>query len=158
MTKCAGYSQSVQLVSFILSPAIAAFLYATWDLNMVIAVDVFDALIACITVLIVKIPKHQVAPQTEQSSMFAEAKAGYAILKENKGLFTLLWITAFYCFVYMPINALFPLMSMSYFSGTSTHASIVEVFLQLECWQGVYYLVLGEDLREETLVFSPLFC
>lgn len=127
LTKCAGYSQSVQSVSFILSPAIAAFLYATWDLNMVIAVDVFGALIACITVLMVKIPKHQVAPQEEQGSMFSEAKAGYAILKENKGLFTLLWITAFYCFIYMPINALFPLMSMSYFGGTTTHASIVEI-------------------------------
>ena len=127
LTKCAGYSQSVQSVSFILSPAIAAFLYATWDLNMVIAVDVFGALIACFTVLMVKIPKHQVAPQEEQGSMFSEAKAGYAILKENKGLFTLLWITAFYCFIYMPINALFPLMSMSYFGGTTTHASIVEI-------------------------------
>ena len=36
LTKCAGYSQSVQSISYILSPAIAAYIYATWDLNAAI--------------------------------------------------------------------------------------------------------------------------
>lgn len=40
LTKCAGYSQSVQSVSYILSPAIGAFVYATWELNAIIAIDV----------------------------------------------------------------------------------------------------------------------
>lgn len=127
LTKCAGYSQSVQSISYILSPAIAAFLYATWDLNAVIALDILGALVACITVSIVTIPKQKTKTEMVQSSMIAEAKAGYGIIKENKGLFALLWIGALYSFVYMPINALFPLMSMSYFSGTTTHASIVEI-------------------------------
>lgn len=157
LTKCAGYSQSVQSVSFILSPAIAAFLYATWDLNMVIAVDVFGALIACVTVLIVKIPKHQVAPKEEQGSMFSEAKAGYAILKENKGLFTLLWITAFYCFIYMPINALFPLMSMSYFGGTTTHASIVEIVFAVGMLAGGVLLSTWGGFKKRNLSIFTSF-
>jgi len=127
LTKCAGYSQSVQSVSYILSPAIAAFLYATWDLNTIIALDVLGALLACMTVAIVAIPKQKIKAEIVQSSVIAEAKAGYDILKENKGLFALLWIGALYCFIYMPINALFPLMSMNYFGGTTTHASIVEI-------------------------------
>ena len=127
LTKCAGYSQSVQSVSLIFSPAIAAFLYSTWDLNTVIALDVLGALVACFTVAIVSIPKQETKPNMVQSSIFAESKAGYSIIKENQGLFALLWIGALYCFVYMPISALFPLMSISYFGGTTAHASIVEI-------------------------------
>lgn len=127
LTKCAGYSQAVQSVSLIISPAIAAFMYVTWDLYTVIALDVLGALVACITVALVAIPKQETIDEMVQSSIIAESKAGYAIIRDNQGLFALLWIGALYCFVYMPISALFPLMSMGYFGGTTTHASIVEI-------------------------------
>lgn len=127
LTRCAGYSQSIQSVSLILSPAIAAFLYATWDLNLIIALDVLGALIACVTVAIVAIPTQETAVNTTRNSMLTEAKAGYRIIRQNKGLFALLWIGMLYGFVYMPINALFPLMSISYFAGTTTQASFVEI-------------------------------
>jgi DHA3 family macrolide efflux protein-like MFS transporter len=54
-------------------------------------------------------------------------KDGYKELKKNEGLFTLLWIGTAYMFFYMPISALYPLMSMGYFHGTPTHASIAEI-------------------------------
>lgn len=127
LTKCAGYSQSIQSISYILSPALAAFLYAKWDLNAVIALDVLGATIACITVAIIEIPKPDLRVEPNKSNFSEEIKVGYTALKEHKGLFTLLWIGALYCFAYMPINALFPLMSMHYFGGTTTHASIVEI-------------------------------
>lgn len=127
LTKCAGYSQSVQSASYILSPAIGAFLYATWDLNAIILIDVLGALIACITVAVVAIPKQKLQAESATSNFFEEVKDGYRALRELKRLFALLWIGAVYAFVFMPINALFPLMSMSYFKGTATHASIVEI-------------------------------
>jgi DHA3 family macrolide efflux protein-like MFS transporter len=127
LTKCAGYSQSIQSVSYILSPAIGAFLYATWDLTAIIAMDVLGAIIACITVVMVTIPKQKTQGESVKSNFFEEAKEGYRTIQESKGLFALLWIGALYMFVFMPINALFPLMSMSYFGGTATHASIVEI-------------------------------
>lgn len=54
-------------------------------------------------------------------------KEGYFELKKNKGLFALLWIGTAYMFFFMPISALYPLMSMGYFRGTPTHASIAEI-------------------------------
>ena len=39
----------------------------------------------------------------------------------------MLWIGAINMFIYMPINALFPLMSMNYFEGSTLHASVVEI-------------------------------
>lgn len=49
------------------------------------------------------------------------------VLKENKGLFALLWVGTLYMLVYMPINALYPLITMEYFGGTPTHISITEI-------------------------------
>jgi macrolide transport system ATP-binding/permease protein len=36
LTKCAGYSQSLQSISYIVSPAVAALLYSVWELNAII--------------------------------------------------------------------------------------------------------------------------
>lgn len=129
LAKCAGYSQSLQSVSYILSPALAALLYSAWDLNAVIALDVVGALIACSMVAMVAIPKPAASTPsgTEQSGFSSELKAGYEALKAHKGLVALLWIGGLFIFAFMPINALFPLMTMGYFGGTMKHASAAEV-------------------------------
>lgn len=127
LTKCAGYSQSLQSISYIISPAAAAFLYSVWELNAIIAMDVLGAVIACITVALVKIPKLNIEEQDQKSNFMKEFKEGFDVLKEKKGLFALLLIGTLYMFVYMPINALYPLMTMEYFSGTPMHVSITEI-------------------------------
>ncbi len=127
LTRCAGYSQSLQSISFILSPAAAAFLYSVWELNAIIAIDVLGAVIACITVALVRIPKLSLEQQSLEQNFMKEMKEGLVVLKESKGLFALLLIGTLYMFVYMPINALYPLISMEYFSGTPMHVSITEI-------------------------------
>ena len=57
LTKCAGYTQTMQAVSAIISPAVAAFLYAVWPLNAIILLDIVGAILACVTVAISSIPK-----------------------------------------------------------------------------------------------------
>lgn len=126
LTKCAGYSQSMQSISYIVSPAIAAFLYSIWDLNWIIAIDVFGAVVACITVGFISIPK--LAPELQQRKHFMEElKDGFYVLRKNKGLYALLLVGTLYMLVYMPINALYSLMSMGYFHGTPFHVSITEI-------------------------------
>jgi MFS transporter, DHA3 family, macrolide efflux protein len=127
LTKCAGYSQSLQSISYILSPAAAAFLYSVWEFNAIIAIDVLGAVIACITVAFVQIPKLKLEQQNLKIYIIEEMKDGFRVLKENKGLFTLLLIGTLYMLVYMPINALYPLISMGYFNGTPIHVSVTEI-------------------------------
>ncbi len=129
LTKCAGYSQSLQSLSYIISPAIGALLYSAWRIEAIIALDIIGALIASATVASVSIPKpERLADQAAaRGGILEEMRAGFAVLRENRGLFTLLLVGAAYMFIYMPINALFPLMSMGHFSGTPMHASIVEI-------------------------------
>ena len=127
LTKCAGYSQSLQSISYIVSPAVAALLYSVWDLNAIIAIDVLGAVIASITVAIVRIPKLGDQVQSLEPNFIREMKEGIVVLRQNKGLFALLLIGTLYTFVYMPINALYPLISMEYFNGTPMHISITEI-------------------------------
>jgi len=127
LTKCAGYSQALQSVSYIISPAIAAVLYANWRLENIILIDVMGAILASITVLMVFIPKLERKKEQVAGNVLNEMKEGFLALKAQKGLFTLLWIGAVFMLIYMPLNALYPLMSLKYFSGTAYHASAVEI-------------------------------
>ena len=127
LTKCAGYSQALQSISYIVSPAVAALLYSVWDLNAIIAIDVLGAVIASITVAIVRIPKLGDQVQSLEPNFIREMKEGIVVMRQNKGLFALLLLGTLYTFVYMPINALYPLISMEYFNGTPMHISITEI-------------------------------
>ena len=118
----------MQSISYIVSPAVAALLYSVWELNAIIAIDVLGAMIASITVAIVRIPKlGDRSAKLETKFYKRNERRNCCILRQNKGLFALLLIGTLYMFVYMPINALYPLISMEYFNGTPMHISITEI-------------------------------
>lgn len=127
LTKCAGYNQTMQAAVSLISPAAAAFLYSVWSLSTIILLDIIGAVLACSVVAVLSIPNPPICPGESQNSFFRDMKEGYFELKKNKGLFALLWIGTAYMFFFMPISALYPLMSMGYFRGTPTHASIAEI-------------------------------
>ena len=126
LVKYGGYSQSLQSLSYIVSPALGALLYAAWDMSAIIALDVGGAVIASAAVALVHIPK-PAAQDAVQGHFFSEMKQGFTVLRQHKGLMALLWVGAVYLLIYMPINALYPLMSMGHFGGTPMHASIAEI-------------------------------
>lgn len=131
LTKCSGYTQSLQSVSQIISPALAAVLYAAWDLSAIIFLDVIGAIIAVSCLLVCHIPEHEGIGTTDKIHIVKEAKEGWDILHRKKGMVGLVLITSLYTIALMPVSALFPLMSMGRFGGTSTHASIVEVIFSV---------------------------
>ncbi|HCO74831.1 MAG TPA: macrolide efflux MFS transporter Mef(A) [Clostridium sp.] len=158
LTRCAGYSQSLQSISYILSPAAAAFLYSVWELNAIIAIDVLGAVIACITVALVRIPKLSLKKQSLEQNFMKEMKEGLVVLKENKGLFALLLIGTLYMFVYMPINSLYPLISMEYFAGTPMHISITEIaYASGMLAGGVLLGLLGSFKKRIVLITASIF-
>lgn len=127
LTKCAGYSQAIQSISSIVSPALGAILYAAWSLSAIIVLDVAGALIASLTVAMVKIPGVERNVVAKKSGVFSDVKQAYLILKKQRGLIALLWIGALYMFAFMPINALFPLISTNHFGGGTAHVALTEV-------------------------------
>lgn len=155
LAKCAGYSQSLQSASYIISPAAAAFLYSMWDLNAVILLDVLGAMIACIAVAMITIPKPEAKESAAQSGFAEELKAGYDALKHHKGLVALLWVGGIYIFAFMPINALFPLMTMDYFGGTIKHASAAEIVFAVGMLVGGLLLGAWGGFKSGFLRSSP---
>lgn len=127
LTKCAGYSQTFQSVSWLISPVAAAVLYGTLSLNMVLLIDVTGALFALLTLYFIKVPPADKIEQTEKKNIIKEAKEGISVLRREQGMIALLTITTLYAIIYMPIGALYPLICMSYFGGTFVEASIIEV-------------------------------
>ncbi len=150
LTKCAGYSQAISSISFILSPAAGAFFYAVWSLDKIIAIDIAGALLACITVAFVAIPRPTVSETAVSKNFMLEMKEGYLELRQNKGLFTLLWIGTLYMFLYMPINALYPLMSMQYFNGKPAHAAATEVAFAIGMLGGGLILGVWGGFKKKT--------
>lgn len=156
LTRCAGYTQSLQSISMILSPALAAVLYAGWSLSAIVLVDVAGALIASFMVCLVKIPEHRGMANEADVHVWREALEGFQIISTNRGILGLVCVSALYTVALMPVSALFPLMSMGHFGGNSTHASIVEVVFSLGFMAGSLLLARwgGTKRRVDTIVIS----
>ena len=127
LTKCAGWTQSLQTLGFIAGTSVAAVLYPLWGISGMVALDIAGALLATLAIAAVKIPYTPKTEEQEKRGIFSEVKESYGIFKAHRGLFALLWVAVVFTFFFAPINALFPLMSMGYFGGTTTHASIAEI-------------------------------
>lgn len=170
LTKCAGHTQGLESISMLISPAIAAVLYSLWSLSSIIFLDVIGALIAVITLYISVIPSNDKADKHgAKPEVLREAREGFALLRSNKGVMGLVLIGALYTLALMPASALFPLMSMSYFGGTSSHASIAEITFSvglllgsiiLSFWGGtknkVYTIIGSYLLMAFSLIFTGL--
>lgn len=158
LVRCAGYSQSLQSVSQIASPAAAAVLYNSWSLNGVIFLDVLGALLAVAALCIAKIPPTPAKTQECAPHVWKEALEGFQILRANRGVMGLVLVSAVYALALAPTSALFPLMSMGYFGGTSFHASVAEVSFSIGLLLGSLFLSWwggGKD-KVQVIIFSFL--
>jgi len=127
LVKYAGYSQAVESVSMLLSPAIAAALYGVWDISTIILLDVAGAVFAAVTITSIEIPALVRDEEAQTPHMIREAKEAVAVIRNEQGMIALLFISALYAIIYMPIGTLYPLMCISYFGSTFTEAGIVEI-------------------------------
>ncbi len=167
LIKCAGYSQSLQSVSFILSPAIAAVLFSVWPLYAIILLDVVGAVCASGILAFIKIPKPE--KKETKTAFLSELKEGLVAVKEQKAVFVLLIIGSLYMLLLMPVSAMFPLITLSHFGGTTMQAGIVEsVFavgmlvggILLGIWKGFKNkfttITLSVLIMGATVVFSGM--
>jgi DHA3 family macrolide efflux protein-like MFS transporter len=130
LTKCSGYTQSLQTIGYIAGTALAGILYPICSMSTMVAFDVVGALTASLAVFLIPIPKLEKKEKAKTpllKGLWQETKEGYQAFQREKGLLALLWSAAVFMILYSPINALFPLMSLEYFHGTTMHASVAEI-------------------------------
>ena len=132
LIRYAGYSQSFEAISMILSPAIAAVLFSIWSLNTIILLDVAGALFAVFLMGFVRIPRRlqEINPQM-RIHVLRETVEGVRTLRQVKGMTALLVIGAAYAFIYFPIGTLYPLITMTYFGGSVAQSGTVEVIFAI---------------------------
>lgn len=139
LTRAAGYAQTFQSLSFIFSPVVAAALFSVMKINQILFIDILGAAMAVITLCLIPIPSLRDGEEEGESfefekrkpHMLREAMEGLQVLRKEKGLTSVMFITSFYAMIYFPIGTLYPLISMSYFKGTFKEAGAVEVIFAL---------------------------
>ena len=126
LMKIAGIGNMIQSVSTIASPALAALLISLFKLQWILLIDVAGALIAVTTLLMVHIPDPD-RSETAKPHLGRELMEGLNEIYSKPGLLWLFILTLSAMFFIMPVAALFPLMTLEHFSGTTYMMSIVEI-------------------------------
>lgn len=126
LMRIAGINNMIQSVSTIASPALAALLISLFELQWILLIDVAGAIIAVITLLMVHIPDPEKKEHTKPH-LGRELLEGMKEIYSKPGLLWLFILALSAMFFIMPVAALFPLMTLEHFSGTTYMMSIVEI-------------------------------
>jgi len=125
-------------------PVLGALLLGVAPMTAVISLDVAGALLAVGSLLLVRIPRPQrSADESPNAGFVSEFTVGWRELTRNRGLLDLTILLSVVTFLYMPINALFPLMTRAHFGGGAVAASIAE-------------LAFGAGMLAGSLAIGPL--
>ena len=160
LTRLAGVSQAVQSGGYILGTAVAAVIYPLWGLTAMIALDVAGALLATVAVLAARLELPIPDGPTDRRgsgiaaqvrALLAETAEGYRVLRARPGLFALLWCGFAFTLVFSPISALFPLMSLDHFGGTTGDAALAEIVFSVGMIAGSALLASTGGLRSRAL-------
>ncbi|MBK5719253.1 MFS transporter [Dysgonomonas sp. Marseille-P4677] len=125
LMRIAGINQMIQSISNIAGPALGAVIISLFNMTLVMLLDVIGAAIACTSLLFVHIPNPEKKKDIEPN-VWLEIKEGIKHLFINKGVTYLLIAVTGVTFFVVPISALYPLMTTSYFGGNAYQMGIVE--------------------------------
>ncbi len=126
LMKIAGINNMIQSVSTIASPALAALLISLFELQWILLIDVAGAIIGVTTLLMVHIPDPEKAERAKPH-LWRELHEGLKEIYSKPGLLWLFILALTAMFFIMPVAALFPLMTLEHFRGTTYMMSIVEI-------------------------------
>lgn len=160
LTRLAGAAQAVQSGGYILGTAMAAAIYPLWGLTAMIALDVAGALFATVAVLAARLDvggagaaagEEGLGLVARARALAAETADGYRVLRGHRGLFALLWCGFAFTLVFSPISALFPLMTLDHFGGTTGDAATAEIVFSVGMIAGSALLTATGGFRNRAL-------
>ncbi|MGI6754896.1 MAG: MFS transporter [Atopobiaceae bacterium] len=167
LTRLAGLSQMMQSGGYILGNALAAAMYPLWGLPSMIGLDIAGALIASglvvvarLTIAAPSVHSEKYSVQKQVQALRAETHEGYVIMRRDQGLFSLMWVGFVFSLAFAPISALFPLMTLDHFAGTTTQAAVVESAFAGGMILGSFLLTAtgGFKNRAISVVFATTIC
>lgn len=154
LTRCAGWSQGIQTVSMLISPALAAALYAAVPLHWIILMDTLGAVFAICGLLLARLPALKVGDAGQKLRLWQDTREGFAVLRSHRWLWQLCLICALFSVAFMPVSALFPLMSMQYFGREAAAAALVETAFSVGMLAGSVLLGLWGGGKDKILTMT----
>ena len=160
LTRLAGVTQAVQSGGYILGTALAAVIYPLWGFTAMIALDVAGALAATAAVLAARLDvggsgssagEKNLSLVAQARALAAETREGYRVLRGYRGLFSLLWCGFAFTLVFSPIPALFPIMTLDHFGGTTGDAATAEIVLSVGMIAGSALLTATGGFKNRAL-------
>ncbi|WHH59737.1 MFS transporter [Petroclostridium sp. X23] len=120
-----GWIQFMQSGALMLGPVLGAAMYAVLPLPVILLSDLVGALVASISIGIIKIPELK-REQYQAQNFTKEMKEGFDIFLQDKKLLIVTLAAAIGMIFYMPLSSFFPLMTSEYFHASAWHAGIVQ--------------------------------
>jgi DHA3 family macrolide efflux protein-like MFS transporter len=108
-----------------IGPALGILLYTTIGFSSVLFLDAAGAVVACLGLALAKIPTVRDRSMDKQH-VFANMLDGWHVIQRNRGLLAIFVFATIGLVLFMPVSALFPLMTYSHFGGDGFMASLVE--------------------------------
>lgn len=118
-------NQSLWSMALIVGPVFGIFLYTTVGFQTVLFINAAGCALACLALFWAKIPDFHDTSEDAHHPIRA-LKAGFEVLRADKGLLVMGAIMMGVMSMYAGINSLFPLMTYDHFSGDGYMASLVE--------------------------------
>jgi DHA3 family macrolide efflux protein-like MFS transporter len=162
LVKANSWSQFLMSGAFMLGPVIGAAMYAALPMPIILLSDLAGAVVASITVAVVKIPEIN-REHAVRAGFLHEIKEGFTVFARDKKLLIVTVFTAVCMVFFMPLNVYYPLMSSSYFKLSAWYASLVEFTFAFGMMLGaavVGKIVIKNKLRTTHfgLMAIGLFC
>jgi MFS family permease len=144
LIKVAGINQVLHSVCSIGGPAIGTLAIAYLPISKVLYLDLIGALLAILSLVMVKIPNVVAKSKSSAHSIATEFSEGFQTVSKNKGLRYLFLYAMAITFVIMPAAIMFPLLTTGHFAGGKWEIGIVEVV-----WGGGMYEYVKSNIIDE---------
>lgn len=126
LVRANSYSQFLQSGAFMLGPVLGAAMYAALPLSVILLTDFFGAVVASVTVAVVRIPEPAHDPAA-RPHFWREMCEGARTLTADRRLWIVTLASAACMVFFLPVSSYYPLMTSSYFAASAWHASFVEL-------------------------------
>ncbi len=135
LVRANGWSQFMQSGAFMLGPVLGAAMYAALPLPVILLSDLAGAVVASISVAVVKIPEIE-RERKARPDFIGEIKEGIAVYLRDKKLCIVTLASAASMVFFLPLAVFYPLMTSDYFKGTSWHAGVIELLYSVGMMAG----------------------
>jgi DHA3 family macrolide efflux protein-like MFS transporter len=125
LVRIGSLDQALVGLTNIAAPALGIFLYELVGLQLALFADALGALVACGALMLVTIPDVHLSKE-KRSGILHEMADGMRAIRDCTGMVTFFVLVTLCCIVFMPMAALFPLMTTLHFGGGGYDAAIVE--------------------------------